>query len=185
MNAHKGLFPPISWRICLTMPPTLCARHHCQASMKALSRRVIFLRANQTMRFWRFFPGDTNLVTPTTGGARSQLIALPHPNDLQTDLFCTGHATLPDGRMLMVGGGWIPLSPCREVYTLDPAWRPGVASPAFPWTASAQMAVQRWYATATPLPDGGILASAGTMSSGMVAFGGLARMHGADTTWRG
>ena len=139
---------------------------------------------NQTMRFWRFFPGDTNLITPTTVSPRSSLIALPHPNELQTDLFCTGHATLPDGRMLMVGGGWIPLSPCREVYTLDPAWRPGVASPTVPWTASAQMAVQRWYATATPLPDGGVLASAGTMSSGMIGFGGSMRVRGADTTWR-
>ena len=140
--------------------------------------------SNQTMRFWRFFPGDTNLITPTTVSPRSSFIALPHPNELQTDLFCTGHATLPDGRMLMVGGGWIPLSPCREVYTLDPAWRPGVTSPAAPWTASAQMAAQRWYATATPLPDGGVLASAGTMSSGMIGFGGSMRVRGADTTWR-
>ena len=137
---------------------------------------------NQTMRFWRFFPGDTNLITPTTASARSSLLALPHPNNLKTDLFCTGHATLPDGRMLMVGGAWIPRSPCREVYTLDPAWRPG--SPTFPWIASAQMAVQRWYATATPLPDGGVLASAGTMSSGMLGFGGLARVASGDTTWR-
>ncbi|HXS81831.1 MAG TPA: galactose oxidase-like domain-containing protein [Methylomirabilota bacterium] len=139
---------------------------------------------SQTMRFWRFFPGDTNLITPTTVSPRSSFIALPHPNNLQTDLFCTGHATLPDGRMLMVGGGWIPLSPCREVYTLDPAWRPGVIVPTTPWTASAQMAVQRWYATATPLPDGGVLASAGTMSSGMIGFGGSMRVRGADTTWR-
>src|SRR5262245_7257335 len=40
---------------------------------------------NQTMRFWRFLPGDTNLVTPTTESFRSALIPLPHPNHLQTD----------------------------------------------------------------------------------------------------
>src|SRR6266511_3258609 len=76
--------------------------------------------SNQTMKLWRFLPGDTNLVTPTTDGPRSSLIRLPHPNNLQSDLFCSGHATLPDGRMLLVGGAWVPLSPCREVYTLDP-----------------------------------------------------------------
>lgn len=140
--------------------------------------------APQTMKFWRFLPGDTNLITPVTASALSSLISLPHPNNLETDLFCSGHATLADGRMVLVGGAWIPLSPCREVYTLAPAWQPGVPANPTPWTASAQMAVQRWYATATTMSDGRVLASAGTMSSGMVGFGGLAAGVTMDTTWR-
>ncbi len=140
--------------------------------------------APQTMKFWRLVPGDTNLITPSTASALSTLITLPHPNNLATDLFCSGHATLADGRMVLVGGAWIPLSPCREVYTLDPAWQPDVPANPTPWTASAQMAVQRWYATATTMPDGRVLASAGTMSSGMVGFGGLAKGVTMDTTWR-
>jgi hypothetical protein len=70
---------------------------------------------NQQMRFWRFLPGDTNLIKPTSASPLSSLDTLPHPAGVTTDLFCSGHATLPDGRMLLVGGAWQPLSPCREV----------------------------------------------------------------------
>jgi hypothetical protein len=56
------------------------------------------------------------------------------------------------------------------VYTFDPAWRD--TSDGLPWTLDAKMAVERWYATATELADGRILASAGEARSWLAAFGG-------------
>lgn len=135
----------------------------------------------QTMKFWRFIPGDTNLITPLTSSSRSSLLGLPHPNNKEADLFCSGHATLPDGRMVLVGGSWLPTETCEDTYTLDPA----SSAMATPWTRNAEMAVQRWYATATPLSDGKVLASAGNSSSGMMGFGGLAEgVTVAETTSR-
>lgn len=141
--------------------------------------------SSQTMKFWRFEPGDTNLVTPLTNSAISRLDTLSHPNTKRVDLFCTGHATLADGRMVLIGGSWLPTGTCEDSYTLDPSWNPGSTSPATPWTRNAEMSVQRWYATATTLPDGRVLASAGTSASTMFGFGGTsAGVTIADTTSR-
>lgn len=141
---------------------------------------------NQRMKLWRFFPSETSVRLPTDNNAFSTLDSLPHPagTSAASDLFCSGHSTLADGRMMLIGGAWTPISPCREVYTLDPAWRFGVSAAPSPWTAGASMAVQRWYGTATALADGRVLASAGTMSSRLIGFGGLAKGVTMDTTWR-
>ena len=138
--------------------------------------------SSQMMKFWRLAPGDTNLVRPDIPSSRSQLIDLPHPNTKRADLFCSGHATLRDGRMVLVGGSWEPSAVCEDSYVLDPAWNGGATSP---WSLAAEMAVQRWYATATPLADGRVLASAGTSFSRAFGFGGLAAgITVAETTAR-
>lgn len=140
----------------------------------------------QTMRFWRFAPGDTNLIMPTTVSARSSLLPIPHPtgDPNRTDLFCSGHATLPDGHMVLIGGDWLPTQTCEDSYTLDAAWN-NLSTDAPAWTHNATMAVQRWYATATPLSDGRVLTSAGTSFSGMIGFGGLSQgAGGAEVTDR-
>ena len=129
---------------------------------------------NQTMKYWRFRPANTVAQVPNL----SQLTAIPHPNDHVTDLFCSGHATLADGKLLLLGGGWIPSEPCEDVYSFDPSWTGGMTSS--PWTDNAEMAVNRWYGTATALADGGVLASAGTMSSLVVGFGGADASGNAD-----
>ncbi len=132
----------------------------------------------QTMKFWRFAPGDTNLRWPSLANTRD----LPHPNQKKSDLFCSGHATLPDGKLLLVGGTWLPEPICQHVYSLDPGWQP-TAADTTPWDANAIMAVERWYATATPMHDGKVLAAAGTMASVTTGFGGLTRTAAGDTTY--
>jgi hypothetical protein len=136
----------------------------------------------QTMKFWRFFGLDHPLALPDS----NVLVSITHPNETVEDLFCSGHATLPDGKLLLMGGGWVPSAPCRDVYTFDPAWSPAPCTgcPSEPWTDNAAMAVERWYGTASILPDGKVLASAGTMSSSFVAYGGLSQSGGADVTLR-
>jgi hypothetical protein len=133
----------------------------------------------QTMKGWRFFASQDTARVPHTGFGDSSnvLFTIPHPNGLLTDLFCSGHTVLPDGRMLLLGGAWTPPTPCGQVYVFNPDWLPGASDSA--WTQSAAMAVERWYATATMLPTGRVLATAGTSKSVMIGFGGEV----ADSSW--
>ncbi|MGC2322347.1 MAG: galactose oxidase-like domain-containing protein [Terriglobales bacterium] len=71
------------------------------------------------------------------------------------DLFCSGHAFLADGRVLVVGGfngGGNKIGiPNAEIF--DPATNT--------WTAVPNMNFPRWYPTATTLSDGRIIVMAG------------------------
>jgi hypothetical protein len=70
------------------------------------------------------------------------------------DVFCSGHAALADGRVLVVGGyaGGNPIGlATAEIF--DPATNT--------WTSVPNMSYRRWYPTATTLSDGRILVTAG------------------------
>ena len=72
-----------------------------------------------------------------------------------TDLFCSGHSVLSDGRVLVVGG----FDPANNI--------PGVTDANFfdpatqKWTSAPKMAYRRWYPTATTMPDGRVLVTSG------------------------
>ncbi|MBY0373616.1 MAG: DUF1929 domain-containing protein, partial [Bryobacteraceae bacterium] len=72
-----------------------------------------------------------------------------------TDLFCAGHVSLADGRVLVVGGhgGGAPYWGTADVNIFDPV--------GMTWTLVRSMAFRRWYPTATALPDGRVLAMSG------------------------
>jgi hypothetical protein len=91
---------------------------------------------------------------------------ISNPGSPQTDIFCSGHAFLPDGRLVVAGGteraflepndpnfhhGHWPGTP--DTYTFDPIQ--------LSWTKQANMSGGRWYPTLTTLADGGILALCG------------------------
>jgi hypothetical protein len=82
------------------------------------------------------------------------------PN-LQTNLFCAGHAPLADGRMLVIGGHIDYFVGVPDTNIFDPATRA--------WTRVRNMAQARWYPTATRLPDGRVLAISGTIQRGEFA----------------
>ena len=85
--------------------------------------------------------------------------------DLDGDVFCAGHAFLPDGRLLAAGGtcqydskilGLFPLPPfagLNHAYAFDPA--------AERWERVPDMAYGRWYPTLLTLGNGRVLAAAG------------------------
>jgi uncharacterized repeat protein (TIGR01451 family) len=72
-----------------------------------------------------------------------------------TDLFCSGHALMADGRVLAVGGYGQSSSTIgiANAEIFDPSSNT--------WTAVPPMAFRRWYPTATTLSDGRILVTAG------------------------
>ena len=70
-----------------------------------------------------------------------------------SNLFCSGHSILADGRTLVVGGHVENFIGIQDANVFDPVSQS--------WTAAASMASPRWYPTATSLPDGRVLVTSG------------------------
>jgi hypothetical protein len=93
---------------------------------------------------YRFAVWDPKGVTESSIAVRN----------INYDVFCSGTAALPDGRSLVVGG--------TSNYTFDGDNRASIFDPATNrLLQSPSMADGRWYATATALGDGRVLASSG------------------------
>jgi hypothetical protein len=73
------------------------------------------------------------------------------------DLFCSGHALLPDGRLL-VAGGHVTGEKSVFLFTLT--------GDSGNWEQLPDMPTGRWYPTCTTLPDGTIFVLGGTKASG-------------------
>src|SRR5207245_9466621 len=79
--------------------------------------------------------------------------------NLTYDVFCSGTAALPDGRSLIVGG--------TSDYSFTGENRASIFNPATGQYVQAQNMVDgRWYATATALADGRIMAMSGLTQTG-------------------
>jgi len=74
------------------------------------------------------------------------------PN-LYYDLFCSGHAQLADGRILVVGGYDSSTLGSAEANIFDPV--------SLTWTRVPNMSYRRWYPSATTLGDGRVLVTSG------------------------
>ncbi len=72
------------------------------------------------------------------------------------DLFCSGHAQLRDGRILVAGGHITNYVGINNATLFDPV--------AQTWSSAALMAYARWYPTVTTLPDGRFLATSGAIN---------------------
>lgn len=104
-------------------------------------------------------PFHAEIWDPARGGDGREV-----GTDVQADLFCSGHASLADGRILVAGGtrlydrlrfgfGFPPFRGHAHTYAFDPA--------AETWTRMQNMRRGRWYPTLLSLPDGSVLAAAG------------------------
>lgn len=74
------------------------------------------------------------------------------PKPLDSEIFCSGHATLADGRLLVAGGGSNP-TPISDTSIFDPV--------AEAWIPAPSMEYLRYYPTVTTLPDGRALVMSG------------------------
>lgn len=140
---------------------------------------------------WGWLPGSESCDSYPSGS----FIAL-NPSDPQMDLFCSGHAGLADGRVLIVGGN----DPESEHYGDKQAriFTPGAGTSAGGWSNPPDLAERRWYPTAVTLRDGRVATFAGSQYRQHYVFGGrlggappaspqgdLVRQHGpyADEAW--
>ena len=76
-----------------------------------------------------------------------------------TNLYCSGHAFLPDGRLLVVGGhNGDPYAGLSDVNIFD-------SSDGYRWhNPNTPMSGGRWYASAITLPSGDVLVLSGSMT---------------------
>jgi len=72
------------------------------------------------------------------------------------NLFCSGQAQLPDGRILFAGGYDPATMGAPNANIFDPI--------AQNWTAVPNMAFRRWYPSVTTLPDGRMLVTSGAQT---------------------
>ena len=70
-----------------------------------------------------------------------------------TNLFCSGHVLLPDGRLLVVGGNVQADVGIKDTTLFDSATNT--------WSKAANMSVARWYPTATVLGNGKVFVFSG------------------------
>ncbi|MBL8880370.1 MAG: DUF1929 domain-containing protein [Phycisphaerales bacterium] len=107
-------------------------------------------------------PKDTLVFTPTTGDID---VSVPQQVDSDYNAFCSGHAQLSDGRILIVGGGSGADPESRYVLIYDPdqpsqTWNDRALSQQ-DWLDAEE---GRWYATCTTLGNGKILIAGGRVS---------------------
>jgi Kelch motif len=87
------------------------------------------------------------------------------------ETFCSGHATLGNGKLLVVGGTIGVTTGERRCVTFDPEQ---YTLESKGWTQVTSSAVGHWYPTVTTLGDGKVLAVAGAQHESVVMFGGVA-----------
>ncbi len=133
---------------------------------------MALLRGTQDSSFvlhWHF--GSSSrlwLAEPLNDFSRSVAVPIDTENELNT--FCAGQTILGDGRLMVVGGTVVgttgePRTPIFDAKTYHNANRG--------WTTAVDaMDHGRWYATATTLGDGKVLATSGSEFKRMHRFGG-------------
>ncbi len=98
------------------------------------------------------------VVDVPAGGAPSGWFEIPNT---RTNVFCSGHSFLPDGRLLVMGGhkGQDGLGDNEtSLLEFNAQWH---------WAVAPDMAAGRWYPTAVALPNGDVLTVSGSISPGV------------------
>ena len=92
--------------------------------------------------------GESQLWDPANPGGGFVQVSAPY------EVFCSGHTFLPDGRLLVAGGHSIGTSGIPRTVLFDAASNT--------WSITGSMAHGRYYPTTTALPNGEVLAMAGS-----------------------
>lgn len=111
---------------------------------------AILLRTGKVLVYDRYSSGASVRVWDPQS---ESFISIPNNT---TDLFCSGHVALADGRILVVGGhggDFTNNTGVSDVNIFDPV--------SLTWTLGPPMAYKRWYPTATLLQDGRALVHTG------------------------
>jgi len=154
--AQVGLWaPPMAW-------PLVALHMSVLPSGKVLlwTRRMGYNddtspTASKQVRLWDPASPSTVTLVASPANAPQRGDGENAPNSRNNDIFCSGHAFLPDGRLLISGGlDYLPKGPLghRHANLFDPS-----VIATNPWTSLADQNGPRWYPTATPLSNGEVL----------------------------
>ena len=125
--------------------PTIVGQWSSVFNLPAVAVNLVLLQNNEVL----FYQDGS---TPTVWNyAQNTFINVPAP----ADLFCSGHALLADGRVLVVGGygnsgSTIGITNAEIFNPVSETWK-----------AVPNMQYRRWYPAATTLSDGSIMVTAG------------------------
>ena len=146
--------------------PALLGRWGPLIGMINVAVHSTLLPTGRVLIWGRRQPGDPDLdvrecqpflFDPVTG--QSELTDQPKSaGGADVNLFCAGHAFLPDGRLLVMGGHETDGGGLDQACLYDPVTNI--------WTPTATMNNGRWYPTALTLPDGRILVLGGSYKPG-------------------
>jgi hypothetical protein len=96
--------------------------------------------------------GDVNVWDPGTN-------AFTKVQNSDSNIFCSGHCALPDGKVMVAGGHITAHRGLTDSNIFDPDTQT--------WTTAGSMAIGRWYPTVTSLPDGRLLVTAGEFNGSL------------------
>jgi hypothetical protein len=119
------------------------------------------LPTGKLLAWGKFEPGGTVMGMPRLWDPASGPPTTAREIVVDTMLFCSGHAFMPDGRLLISGGHKQDDKGIDVTNIFDPTSESFV--PGLP-----KMAFGRWYPTVTELTDGRMLTMAGRDSAGVV-----------------
>ncbi len=124
------------------------------------------LMPNGKVLAWDASPDDADLAPETRAASKGTRVTLWDPltnqhtrvDSIDTILFCSGHAHLPDGRLFTAGG------------TIGPGNNSIADTKVFDhelntWLAGPSMSFARWYPTVTTLGNGEMLITSGRVST--------------------
>ena len=119
-------------------------------------------------------PRSTTAITPLSGIHQTNTnTAVTHAG---ANIFCSGHAFLPNGQLLVAGGhinNWVGLP---NAYMYNPLNNT--------WTRLPDMNNGRWYPTSTTLPNGDVLVISGTINTRRVSMSSLKYGRVRTASWR-
>ncbi len=111
-------------------------------------------------------PGQVGATETFTGPHTSTRVTLWTPDEdragshvsandnLKANLFCSGHTTLPDGRLFAAGGNFdSTLAGIKQTHVFNPGNNR--------WNVEGNMQVARWYPSVTPTEKGEVLITGG------------------------
>jgi len=110
--------------------------------------------------------------------ATREVTETPQPemaDGTKVNLFCSGHAYLPDGRVLVAGGHRTDGDGLDQAVVYDPATNA--------WSAAERMNNGRWYPTVTALPDGSVLVISGSYKQNGETINNFDPQLWIDGTW--
>jgi hypothetical protein len=119
------------------------------------------LPTGKLLAWGKFEPGGTMMGMPRLWDPASGPPTTAREIAVDTMLFCSGHAFMPDGRLMISGGHKEDDEGIDVTNIFDPGSETFV--PGLP-----KMAFGRWYPTVTELPNGRMLTMAGRDSAGAV-----------------
>ncbi len=170
-------------------PATTCLWEPIAAHFHHLPVHLALLHTGKVLAFG----GSGNFPPSLDRPSPAELWDPEHAGDpepvgqaLPSDVFCTGHAFLPDGRLVVAGGtrrydhqwfglGIPPFRGADRAYAFDPSTEA--------WTRLPNLGRGRWYPSLAGLPDGRILAVAGLTKYFPWYFGRSAEVFESSTGW--